>query len=131
MFSFPLFAEEKIKLLCEGTMFTKTDNKADGAYKKSMVLKFDEKGINVDGKRYEDTLMQKYSTYETFTSYDYHEDNINYYHTVENVSDSKRDVMILGKINRMSAEFTQTTYYYDARFSMYFEGKCKKAERAF
>ena len=132
LFSFPLFAEEKIKLLCEGTMFNEFgDTKKKHSYKKSMVLKIDDKGINVDDRRYERTSIQKDSLYEEYTNYEKDEDKISYYHEITNRSDGTITNFSAGTINRMTAEFRESSYI--RRTSLYsdFEGKCKKAERVF
>ena len=132
LFSFPLVAEEKIILLCEGTMFTEfTNTKEKSSYKESIVLKIDDKGINVDSARYERTLIQKDSKFETYTDYRKNDVKIYYYHDAKYLSDGKLYIIYEGHINRITSEFTQRVYNLDTKFLRNFNGKCRKAERAF
>ena len=132
LFSFSLIAEEKLVLICEGTMTNELgDTKKIHSYKKSMVLKIDDKGINVDDMRYERASIQNDSLYEEYANYEKDEDKISYYNEITNRSDGTLSSFSSGTINRMTAEFKELSYI--RRTSLYssFEGKCKKAERAF
>ena len=136
LFSFPLVAEERIELICDGTYTMITERNGKEIIQEELTIIIDETAMLVGNIKYDNSGYKKYEyssddfQLTEFNKFEIKENEFSFSHT--QYLDGRTILTSTGQLNRYTGKFSSRMYAKEKpSLDSRYEGICKKTKRAF